>query len=156
MTREIKFRAWDKENNKWIHDFRIHPQGMVFPAKALLDEPDGNFWLYERGHGVEAKCELSQYTGLKDKNGKEIYEGDVVKYKNMSGFDCGWEDGDDWDKNSDTIREIVKEVKFQNGEFYPKEEANIVEDGFYSWRNFDIEIIGNIYENPELINPKEE
>ena len=71
---------------------------------------------------------VMQFTGLKDKNGKEIYEGDVVK----GGWDC--EDG--------------RLVEFVEGGFEPFAKNN----GQQGQDSDDIEIIGNIYENPELLN----
>ena len=75
-----------------------------------------------------------QYTGLKDKNGKEIYEGDIVEYKT---------------KFYDRLKEHKTIIKWED---------DLEHNGFgepfamgYIFRGFDIEIIGNIYENPELI-----
>ncbi len=89
---------------------------------------------------------MMQYTGLKDKNGREIYEGDVVKYQLTEGFDA---------KNDyrESIRkiEMVSEVKYLDGQFWPREYFNYCEDGHYSDRRFDFEIIGNIWENPEML-----
>lgn len=71
MGREIKFRAWDKARREM---FRI--------AKDLCIDLDGVLYLdqmFERPDEYKERFILMQYTGLKDKNGKEIFEGDVVK-----------------------------------------------------------------------------
>lgn len=144
MTRQIKFRAWVKD---WKEMFEV----------IMLTFPVGEkeFILSGKGGSVSSKdCELMQFTGLMDKNGKEIYEGDIVKYKYLSGFSC-----EDEDYKIHGIEQKPKVVEFKDGEFYPKETYNYCEDGFYASRYFDFEIIGNIYENPELLTnptPKEE
>lgn len=102
--REIKFRFWNNTEQK-----------MYYPKMPieLIQPLAGDFWL--------------EYTGLKDKNGKEIYEGDIVKFQ-VNIFPLEFE---------------IKEVIFKHGEFCPI--ANNYEiDGF--------EVIGNIYENPNLLN----
>ena len=58
--REIKFRAWDKRNKYWYY-FSLSPKADVIDIYETLER-------------------LGQYTGLKDKNGKEIYESDVIEY----------------------------------------------------------------------------
>ena len=117
--REIKFRAWDKENEEMYDVAMIDVEtGEV----AYTDHPTG----YNADALLE-QVELMQYTGLKDKNGKEIYEGDILK-------DC------------DT-REIKTVIWHKN--------CFILRDtkGFYQWTYFEDEheVIGNIYENPELL-----
>ena len=111
MQRTIKFRAWDKTLNK-IHSWSTIENH--FTLEELLDD---NFF------------EAMQYTGLKDKNGVEIYEGDILSY---FGFEY--------------------EVTFEESAFGWSEDGQ-----FYAFAEMAIDeiektkIIGNIYENPELV-----
>lgn len=105
MSKDLKFRAWDKTSDT-----------MIFKPTMVIDS----------GELIEKNCFIMQYTGLKDKNGKEIYEGDrVVEIINT-------ENGDD---------KIEHEVTFTAGAFYP----------ICMQPSTTFEIIGNIYENPELL-----
>ena len=123
--REIKFRAWVKnlDTNKFqMHLWNINFFADYSPVTGYGDEfPDPD----------DPDRILMQFTGLKDKNGKEIYEGDVAEYEAWTGLDRG---------------EIVwgeKECAF----FWAgKTDCQPLGDIYQ-----DIEIIGNIYENPELL-----
>ena len=90
--------------------------------------------------------EWLQFTGLKDKNKKKIYEGDIVKYQGVVGFDY-----DDKD-------EEIEEVKYVNGAFEPiyfsQRDLHTYEDRMIVVE--DIEVIGNIYENPDIIKLNKE
>ena len=71
--REVKFRAWDIENKI-----------MLYPADGILPEDSGTqFW---NGQDWQKKFELMQYTGIKDKNGKDVYEADVFHLPHINGF----------------------------------------------------------------------
>jgi len=111
--REIKFRAWDIEEKKFIDK-----------NYGLEISLDGQTSYPHYDSEIEAKVILMQYTGLKDKNGVEIYEGDIVKH------DSGWIDEIKWDFITDG--------------------GPTCGWGFYDYGD-RIAVIGNIYENPELL-----
>jgi len=116
--REIKFRVWN--NNKMIRS-------------AHLSE-DFCFMVTKQGEFVD--CVLMQYTGLKDKNGKEIYEGDIVHVTDFFHGDA----------------KVYKGVvKFVGG--YYRIEGQDIRNAPLGWiiSSDDLEVIGNIYENPEYL-----
>jgi len=117
--REIKFRAWDTTNKRMILEPYIH----------FVDGK--SFYLDQRSRGgkmrSDLEIELMQFTGLLDKNGKEIYEGDIV----LVCFNDG------------SIYDHPQHVYFEKGSF-------CVGMGYLSDSKI-IEVIGSIYENPELI-----
>ena len=132
--REIKFRAWDIENKKWLS----FDDGDPIADDGSLS--DSGYWCFEFDFD-DKKIALMQYTGLKDKNGKEIYEGDIVEYRDfhtsqMSG------DGDEF------INIGVVEWDNDNAMFCVSNRHEIDMEDF-DWS--ECEVIGNIYENPELL-----
>jgi uncharacterized phage protein (TIGR01671 family) len=149
MSREIKFRAWDSFTKKWIAT-GFHILGEVNCFHIIDSELDKtkNPAYEENGHYSTLlrlnDAVITQFTGFTDKSGKEIYEGDIVKY----GKDCY--DIDKPEGEEHYIREMINEVVFERGEFQHK-------DNSFGYEGEDLipldmcEIIGNIYENPELL-----
>jgi len=130
MGREIKFRAWDKDSKLMLYKEFYDHNWYTTPK----NDEDGCHTYSSMQYSDQYHKELMQYTGLKDKNGKEIYEGDIVEFPVAGG---------------DLVRQ---EVIFNRGAFATKSgrmwgfEPKTGYLGFY-------EVIGNIYENPELISP---
>lgn len=124
MSREIKFRCWDKWNSCW---YDLEEEVLEFSHTGFINECR----LYDMNN---ERFILMQFTGLKDKTGKEIYEGDILESRGLPYHD----------------------VIFRKGCFYLRNDTKDVE-----WsKSFDAvffphyKIIGNVYENPELLNQK--
>ena len=93
--------------------------------------PDG---VARSGENKLNEMKIMQYSGLKDRYGKEIYEGDIIKNESGEGYD------------------ILSVVAYKKGVFCidANDELDYIEYPLYEW-NCEAEVIGNIYENPELL-----
>ncbi len=130
--RQIKFRAWDGEFMiEWENLQEINLQELSMGV--IIDSPTD---------GEQLKIKIMQYTGLKDKEGKEIYEGDVVKWRDKGNiFDSEYEDCLSW-VTFKYARWHAEPIKVKGLRYFQFTNYNETED---------CEIIGNIYENPELL-----
>ena len=131
--REIKFRAWHEPNKIMLDVIAINFSLMEITADIETRKiyPELDYWWKETDIPF-SEIELMQSTGLCDKYGVEIYERDIAEYKTVY----------EWDKKPTKRGEIV----FENGVFSP---IGVEMDLSRS------EIIGNIYENPELLKSEE-
>lgn len=122
MNDRFRFRVWDKINEEWLNI----PHLSLDVESGLLND----FFDYEEA--AKRRYVLEQCTGLKDKNGKLIYEGDWLKTKD--GYYCYvvWFDGFWWVKS------------------LPSEAMDLEYSEFYK----ECEVIGNIHENTELLEVK--
>lgn len=147
MNREIKFRAWDIKNKRMIYEandlvggylIRIDLDGYVSATyKQICFDSD--------------EIILMAFTGLKDKNGKEIYEGDILCYK----AEKMTKDGALILGTEGFHPENSVKVYFEDGIFWGEGKYRRREEVcqlISQYRKFLIfEVIGNIYENPELL-----
>ena len=151
----IKFRAWDSQAKRWITD----------PIGFTMSVVDGKFHVFGFNDAFadmyQIRVKLQQFTGLKDKNGTEIYEGDVLR------LHCGSEDGA-FNKakvkaivvrDTDRFTVYIPDIKAVPVQGTQKGKPTRVREmhgwvGMHTclreWQS-KLEVIGNIYETPELI-----
>ena len=127
--REIKFRAWVKNRSRTDGSYFMLPVALIDFGRPqhgewrleCVSDDWGNDWYFD-----DENAALMQYTGLKDKNGKEIYEGDILEH-----YSGAVPKG-----SNPIIRQAVKWKQYR----------------YININNYSIsKVIGNIYENPELL-----
>ncbi|WP_331220745.1 YopX family protein [Pediococcus pentosaceus] len=139
----IKFRAWDNENGIHLYDV----QRAYDMMSGLVKYNDGEYAVYDEvcfGDFLNNKrrYDVEQFTGLKDVNGKDIYIGDIVKV---------WSDMSELVMEP-TVNEIVSEDLFKRlGVFLRPVGPHLIEPCLRDSWSSKVEIIGNIHNNPELL-----
>lgn len=138
MSREIKFRAWDKTSKAMINDY-----AKVGMYGELTTET------FHDSAYTQNRCPnliLMQFTGLRDKNGVEIYEGDILATSQP--IENHPDDYDVWGKEDFGLTVVewnAERAAFSGSSWFPEHDGDSVYQlGF-------VGVIGNIYENPELI-----
>ena len=135
--REYKFRVWDTENKEMLKVQELDFEDTFYGGRLSIRTDQYNDYF-----DIEDMI-LMQYTGLKDKNGKEIYEGDII---------------------FDSFYERKAKVVFLEGAFWLDyiddfKEYETIHKRYQLLANYDnksvLEVIGNIYDNPELLKEGE-
>ncbi|MFT8865979.1 MAG: YopX family protein [Lacticaseibacillus paracasei] len=139
MKREIKFRAWDKVYECYLYDV----QNAYDTLSGCVKDENGEDAGYDEecfaGFLDNDKYVVEQYTGLKDKNGREIYEGDIVRT------------GED---NIGDPEPMIGQVIMREGSWLIENEKKQEAINLFS-EITSREVIGNIFENPELLEGKQ-
>ena len=125
--RELKFRAWSNEHNRYCDFVTLDGNGRWIG------------WIKSSGvYLTTVDIVLEQYTGLKDKNDKEICEGDIVMAR--------------WYRAKNARLDTKGEIKFDDGWFYIYDDPDGQDRlGVPIHNCYNIEVIGNIHENKELL-----
>jgi len=129
--REYKFRVWDLEKKFYLNQ-------------------DDEFHFYEPDRGWQCPiplCEclrdkkryvVQQCTEIRDKKNYLIFEGDIVNYKTWTG------------RHDGIIEENQTQVQFKDGAYYPRYINDVCEDSWYSFKVYDLEVVGNVFETAHL------
>lgn len=142
--REIKFRVWDNDKKQMLYqEDNTTRNSSVMECQIAFDEL--GHCVFVRYYGEDScfeikNTELMQYTGLKDKNGVEIFEGDIIKLSYLSPLD-----------NKEKVS-LYRVEEMQNGYYAIKEVTDKQRGDSGLFLHFQrCEVVGNIYENPELL-----
>lgn len=137
--REILFRGKDADNGEWVYGYYAHLKNMHDVKADIIYTGYADMYMgsiLSESYEVNPKT-IGQYTGLKDKNGTRVFEGDIVKYTEI-----------DIDGSDDKYIGVI---------YYNQSKANYVIQKRKYMVNFvtswigDVEVIGNIHDNPELM-----
>lgn len=131
--RELKFRAWDKRNNCWYTPgtgFEVHWLG------GIVTHEDGE----STGWAGDIPFEVMQFTGLKDRNGTPIYDGDIIRVEPSSFAAERYKTGTKiekvyWEEDWGGWLPFNYDLRDSSDDYLPERS----------------EVIGNIYENPDLL-----
>ena len=152
--REIKFRAWDGKRMS-SHTFRLDDEHVSFDDHRSYSTISREVDLWE----------VMQYTGLKDKSGKEIYEGDIALYERYISAPCDYHSGEPYYPEGTYTRRghvtITTSMgvtlngiqRFEPDDLGEKKESRKYNQNPNCWGEY-AEVIGNIYESPELLEAK--
>lgn len=142
--REILFRAKRKDNGEWVNGSPFPPANACKMINAVAlhpdfveeEGPDGHVY-YSEGWPVDTAT-VGQYTGVKDKTGRKIFEGDIISTPEY-GVDSG--KGVNFSGNDKFV------VRYTDGAFFLENRLR----RFYLRPDKKSEVVGNIYDNPEMM-----
>jgi uncharacterized phage protein (TIGR01671 family) len=129
--REFKFRVWDIEKKFYLNqddEFHFYEPVCGWQCPIPLCE-----CLRDKKRYVVQQC-----TEIRDKKNYLIFEGDIVNYKTWEG------------RHDGIIEENQTQVQFKDGAYYPRYINDECEDSWYSFKVYDLEVVGNVFETPHL------
>lgn len=132
-NRIFKFRGWDTKKKKMEYDIGVFEEWPIDRANHTYDTPNVEIEFLE-------DVIIQQFTGLKDKNGKNIYEGDIISYKTLQGI------------KYQQIKFIIDQDNIGGVYISPLSAGDGCGCCASCLKGGDVEIVGNIYENPNLLN----
>lgn len=132
VMREILFRGKSIQKNSWVYGYYIELlKPRILDAKMTKDQGSAGDWIYKVSAVDPAT--VGQYTGLDDKNGHKIFEGDVVEFQYRKKAHKGI-------------------VEIQRGAAFVRNKVGVLDDHLHVMICFrPLEVIGNIHDNPELM-----
>lgn len=151
MKREIKFRAWDKAQECYLYDV----QGAYDTLSGCVKYENGENAVYDEecfdefldnDHYV-----VEQYTGMHDKNGREIYEGDLLRVELDDDPDSYYIAPVTWGGSDYPAFDIMSKYWPKNVSY----DTNVLSAIIAGWSEEVMSVIGNIYENPEMLEDNE-
>lgn len=131
MTRQIIFRGYNRKNNKWLYGYYIVNRGQHFICPEGVQNPLASWEDF-----VVEEESVGEYTGVKDKENRKIYEGDIIGGSN------GSINGREW-----PFKRVIKWKEDRQGFNTPS--------WVYMDRTHYYNVIGNVYQNKELLEDEE-
>ena len=135
MKRKILFRGFNRKNNKWLYGYYLVNRGQHFICPEGVQNPLASWEDF-----VVEEESVGEWTGLKDKNGKEIWEGDIVGFP-ISLF---------YELDDDDDEFVTAKISFTYGSFAVIYRGGI-EKIFLQDLCDEIEVVGNTYQNKEIL-----